>query len=204
MLKPGLDQLTANFRVGLEQDLGRFLDHLLQFNRRINLVSRKLTREDLEQHVLSSIAPLAFDLPETADLLDIGSGGGFPAIPLLIAKSDWRGTLVEATGKKCLFLRDALETLAPGRGEVLNERYEQSTLGGRRFNVVTVRAVRMEPPLARRIASNLAQNGFAICYAPLEESVHAGIVEDLRSAGLREVRVERVEVAKTTLIVGRG
>lgn len=204
MLKSTLDQLSVNFRAGLEKDLGRFIDHLLLFNRRINLVSRKLTREDLEQHILSSIAPVVLGLPETADLLDIGSGGGFPAIPLLIAQPDWRGVLVEATGKKCLFLRDALETLAPGRGEVLNERYEESSLGGRRFNIVTVRAVRMEPKLARRIASNLAPNGYTIIYAPLEESVHPAIVEDLRTAGLREVRVERVEIAKTTLIVARA
>jgi len=64
-------------------------------------------------------------LPEGARVADIGSGAGLPIIPCLIARPDIRAVLVEASNKKAIFLREALnETATSGRASVIAERFE--------------------------------------------------------------------------------
>ncbi|HVP39288.1 MAG TPA: RsmG family class I SAM-dependent methyltransferase [Candidatus Saccharimonadales bacterium] len=111
---------------GIDTQLEALIDLIGSWNRRINVVSRKLTREDLLRHALSSLAPLELLSDPAADvwMLDVGSGGGFPAFPLLLARPAWSAVLVEATRKKCLYLRDVGERLTPGRVRVLQGRYE--------------------------------------------------------------------------------
>lgn len=201
MLKEDLAVLDAALPEDFSESLSRFLDLLMSWNARINLVSRKLLREELQALALTSLAPLKLNLGEVVDMMDVGSGGGFPALPLLMARTDWRGVLVEATGKKCLFLREAVETLAPGRGEVVNERIENVDFGGRLFRVVTVRGVRLEPKLAARIGELLTPDGCLIYYSGADEDVQAEVAKKLRSGGFEQVRPVPVDSVKTHLLI---
>jgi 16S rRNA (guanine527-N7)-methyltransferase len=64
-------------------------------------------------------------LPEGASVADVGSGGGLPIIPCLIARSDLRAELLEASKKKAVFLREVLrEKLTKERARVIAERFE--------------------------------------------------------------------------------
>lgn len=82
-------------------DLERFADELVYWNRKINLVSRKDAENLLERHILHSIMLLKFvKIPEKSRCLDIGTGGGFPGIPLKIARPDLFMTLVDSVAKK--------------------------------------------------------------------------------------------------------
>jgi 16S rRNA (guanine527-N7)-methyltransferase len=201
MLKESLLELRTPLPDDMSESLSRFLDLLMSWNARINLVSRKLLREELQALALTSLAPLTLNLGEVVDMMDVGSGGGFPALPLLLARPDWRGVLVEATGKKCLFLREALETLAPGRGEVVNERIENVDFGGRRFRVVTIRGVRVEPKLAARIGELLTPDGCLIYYSGADEDVQAEVANKLRSGGFEQVRPVPVDSVRTHLLI---
>jgi len=127
--------------------LARFLSFLLEKNAAMNLVSARSADPGVlvETHVLDALLGLAL-LPRPRGrpirLLDLGSGGGFPAIPLLLVRGDLEGTLVESSGKKAAYLREALSHLAL-TARVVNARFPDSfPMGGNPlYDVLTTRAV---------------------------------------------------------------
>lgn len=86
-----------------------FIDFLLDYNRKVNLVSRHSTRDSL--HALISETLLLRDLVSAPLLADAGSGGGLLGIPLALALPEKRIVLAETIGKKALFLEEALRCL---------------------------------------------------------------------------------------------
>jgi 16S rRNA (guanine527-N7)-methyltransferase len=81
---------------------------------------------------------------DNSSVIEIGSGGGFPSIPLMIVRNDLKFTLLEATGKKCIFLKEALKALKITDCEVLNGRAEdfgKDNAFREKFDHSTARAV---------------------------------------------------------------
>src|SRR5947209_12674772 len=94
----------------LEQFL-RYRQELLDWNTRMNLTAITNPEEVLIKHFLDSLSVLkVYDKPRTR-LLDIGSGAGFPGLPLKIVRPNWQVVLLEATGKKVTFIQHVIETL---------------------------------------------------------------------------------------------
>lgn len=92
--------------------LAEYLDRLLWWNRRVNLVSRDVSRETLEEHIRHSLLITQFDAYRSAELVvDAGTGGGLPGIPLAIASPEKRFILVDKVTKKVLALRDMVRHL---------------------------------------------------------------------------------------------
>ncbi|HUM02180.1 MAG TPA: 16S rRNA (guanine(527)-N(7))-methyltransferase RsmG [Thermoanaerobaculia bacterium] len=127
--------------------LARFCLLLLSANQRMNLVSAAAAQpaELVGRHLFDAFQGLPLlpgPRPGGLSLLDIGSGGGFPAVPLLIVRGDLDGTLVESTGKKCRFLSEALGELSL-TAEVANARFPDSfpMKPPARFDLLTSRAV---------------------------------------------------------------
>ena len=87
-----------------------YLDLLLKWNRKMNLTALRSPREIIIHHFLDSLLLLPH-LPETGRLLDLGSGAGFPGLPLKIARPGLTIDLVEATAKKVSFLKEAVRRL---------------------------------------------------------------------------------------------
>lgn len=117
-----------------------FVDLLLTWQRRINLISPASIPEIWERHVLDSLQLLSLLPPGTAAFADLGSGSGFPALPLAIA-SGAEAHLYESNGKKAAFLREALR-LAGARGTVHLTRLEDVPNQVRpEVQVVTARAL---------------------------------------------------------------
>ncbi len=86
---------------------------LTRWNDRLHLVAPCEPEEFAVRHVLESLLLLQH-LPHNAKIADIGSGGGLPIIPCLIARPDLEATLVESSQKKVVFLREALNRLSLG------------------------------------------------------------------------------------------
>jgi 16S rRNA (guanine527-N7)-methyltransferase len=140
----GLSQLGLSLS---DQQLAQFLHYqqeLLDWNTRFNLTAITDPEEVQIKHFLDALSLLAvYDRPQ-ADLLDIGSGAGFPGLALKIARPEWNVTLLEATGKKVTFLRHMIEALqlegivaVQGRAEELAHQ----DLYRAKFDLVTARAV---------------------------------------------------------------
>jgi 16S rRNA (guanine527-N7)-methyltransferase len=136
----------------------------------MNLVSARSADPDTlaGTHLFDSLLGLSL-LPRPRGrpgrLLDVGSGGGFPAIPLLIARPDLEGTLVESSRKKAAYLHDALERLAL-TARVVNARFPDSfPMGGPpRYDVLTTRAVASAGRLVRAARPVLSPGSRALLW----------------------------------------
>jgi 16S rRNA (guanine527-N7)-methyltransferase len=144
-LDPALRELGVSLDPAQLALLGDYLARLLAMNERVNLTAVTDPVEAWTKHVLDglSIAPELASLPAGASVLDVGSGGGVPGIPLAIARPDLEVTLLEATQKKAAFLADVAEALGLSNVSVIAERAEdarETELAGA-FDAVTARAV---------------------------------------------------------------
>lgn len=169
--------LSENFIAGLRQlDLSlsdqqlaqfvRYQQELLDWNTRFNLTAITNPEDVQMKHFLDSLSLLvAYNRPQ-ARLLDIGSGAGFPGVPLKIARPEWKITLLEATGKKVTFLRHVIETLRldgvvaiQGRAEEL--AHQLAYRGA--FDLLTARAVASLSTLLEYSAPYCRVGGAIIC-----------------------------------------
>ena len=106
--------------------LARYYELLTTWNSRLHLVSFRSAKEFSTRHVLESLFLLKY-LPQGAGVVDVGSGGGLPIVPCLIARHDLQAVLVEASKKKAVFLREVLrETHIKERARVIAERFENA------------------------------------------------------------------------------
>ncbi len=147
----GLQQLGLDLHN--EQLLAAFefyRQELLDWNTRINLTAITDPQDVLLKHFLDSLSLLKAYTNSRARLLDIGSGAGFPGLPLKIVRPQWHVTLLEATGKKTLFLRHMVETLQLRDVEIIHGRAEELAHKSEyraTFDIVTARAVSALPTL---------------------------------------------------------
>lgn len=111
-----------------------------EWNARINVVSRKDIDHLYERHVLHSLAIAAWvDFAEGLEVVDIGTGGGFPGIPLAIYFPDVRFCLVDSVGKKLKVVDAVVEALQLRNVETRHARAEE--IRDRRFDFAVSRAV---------------------------------------------------------------
>ena len=135
---------------------------ILLWNRRINLVSERSAQEIVIRHFLDSLTPAPFlDRPDGA-LIDLGSGGGFPGIPLRIALPGLHLSLVESSRKKSSFLSHVVRTLGLDGVHVIRKRVEELTSGeslSGRFDMLISRAAFKLPDLIRTASFFLKPGG---------------------------------------------
>jgi 16S rRNA (guanine527-N7)-methyltransferase len=150
-MKPTQEFLDAAAQLGIafEQDdldqLGQFLAMLLDANTRFNLTSITEPGQAWMRHIFDALTLLPHLVSaEASTVMDIGSGGGVPGLPLAVVLPNVQFTLVESTGKKAAFLRETAAQLNLSNVTVLSDRAE--SLGQDRehrehYDVVTARAV---------------------------------------------------------------
>lgn len=113
-----------NFTASDIDRLSKYYELLTVWNVHLHLVAPCPPKVFATRHVLESLLLLNY-LPEGARIVDIGSGAGLPVLPCLIARPDINGVLIEASKKKAIFLREALnETAASTQASVIAERFE--------------------------------------------------------------------------------
>src|SRR5690349_5248733 len=103
--------------------LGTYYSLLTRWNERLHLVAPCSPEEFATRHVLESLILLQH-LPQEAKIADIGSGGGLPIIPCLIARPDLAATLIESSQKKTVFLREALAAVGR-KTTIIARRFEE-------------------------------------------------------------------------------
>lgn len=166
-------RVPAEERAGVEaatDRLSAFLSILLEKNEAMNLVSARSADPEVlvETHLFDALLGLAL-LPRPQSgavrLLDLGSGGGFPAIPLLIVRPDLAGTFVESSRKKAAYLDEALGRLAL-TARAVNARFPDSfpVDGASRYDVLTTRAVGSAGKLVRSARPFLAPGARALLW----------------------------------------
>jgi 16S rRNA (guanine527-N7)-methyltransferase len=149
-----------------------YLELLLRWNLRVNLTGVREPLQIVQRHFVEC-SLVAQHIPrDVTNLLDYGSGAGFPGIPIAICRPEIRVTLAEAQGKKAAFLREAVRTLGID-GEVFDGRVEAMPQPVR-FDAVVMRAVEkmdLAIPVAvqrsKRYLALLTTKGSAPAYGQL-------------------------------------
>ena len=170
----------------LARRLAAYLEILARWNRKINLTSLDVdppSDEAIDRLVIESVVAATFVNADEHVVLDVGSGGGSPALPLKLALPRLRFILVESKVRKAAFLREAVRHLELDGVEVENRRVED--LGGMasRVDLVTLRAVRVDESLEAAIRGVLRSAGriFLFGSAPVSEKSISLVAERLSS-----------------------
>ena len=164
------DSTAARFQV--------YLALLLRWNARVNLTAIRDEEGILARHFVESIACARALSYNIATLLDLGSGGGLPGIPIALCRPDLVVTLAESQGKKAAFLREAVRVLGipvtvhSGRAEVLRSK----------FDCVILRAVDRMSAAVRVGAELVADRGWLALMTTVAE------VERVESTAGKEFR----------------
>jgi 16S rRNA (guanine527-N7)-methyltransferase len=122
-----------------------YYHEILNWNKKVNLISKKDEHRIIERHFLESSAIALFDAFQRGlFVLDLGSGGGFPGLPLKIVRPDLSMTLLDSKRMKVLFLKKIVERLNLENVECVCERADEAGLKPelqKNFDIVVSRAV---------------------------------------------------------------
>ncbi len=187
--------------------LGLFLALLLEANKSVNLTAIRAPDDAWKRHILDAmtLVPLIASVQAEREdstsplrLVDVGSGGGVPAIPLAIVMPDVHFTLVESTGKKARFLEHAAALVGATNVKVLSERAERLGRWGNRehreiYDIATARAVGALAILAELLLPLVRVGGIAL--AVKGEKAEQELTDAAKAIAL--VGGEPVEISET-------
>jgi 16S rRNA (guanine527-N7)-methyltransferase len=152
---------------GVTERLSAYYELLSRWNRKINLTSIEDVDEAIDRLLLEPLVATRYFPSGVTRLMDVGSGGGSPAIPFKLALPTMQLTMVEAKARKSAFLREAIRQLALDRATVETTRYEELLAKPElheAFDVVSVRAVRIEARVLTSLQAFVADKGSLLLF----------------------------------------
>ena len=157
------------FGINLSRDqtckIDIFLDELEEWNRKINLTGISSRQGIVNELLLDSIIPTPF-LSDEGTFLDVGSGAGFPALPIKICKPRLRCQLIEPNSKKGRFLKQAIRLTQLRKIEIIEGRIEEQKemLYPEGYDVITSRGMAPLPRLLTLTAPHLRSGGRVVVF----------------------------------------
>jgi 16S rRNA (guanine527-N7)-methyltransferase len=139
-LREGLNQLGLALSPAQQQQLLDYLDLLGKWNKVYNLTAVRDPQQMLTQHLLDCLAvvqPLKARLPALQTVLDVGAGGGLPAVVLAVACPQWQVSAVDTVAKKAAFIQTAAHSLGLPNLRGIHARVEDLAEG---YDLVCSRA----------------------------------------------------------------
>lgn len=182
----------------------KMCEFMLQTNQHMNVTAITDTYGVVEKHLCDSLTAARY-IPSGAKLLDVGCGGGFPSLPLAIARQDLRITSLDSTAKKVEYVRKSAENLnlhnistISGRAEELAHNQDMRET----FDVVTARAVANLPVLCELCLPFVKKGGVFV-------SMKANISEDeIKDSGSAIKKLggdlENIEINRFELVLHDG
>jgi 16S rRNA (guanine527-N7)-methyltransferase len=167
------------------------LDELERWNQKVNLTAIRNRDEMITHHILDSLS--ARPLLKGQRILDVGTGGGFPGLPLAIAEPDRQFDLIDSNNKKIMFVQHAAGLLGLDNVRAVKARSEDYA-PGYRFDTVIARAVATVPRLLGLAGHHVGEDGVFVALKgqypeeELETVPHEWAVEvaELQVQGLEE------------------
>jgi len=205
----GLAQLDALGDVGLPHDarekLVAYLDLLAKWNGTYNLTAIRDRERMITHHVLDSLAVLPHlrkrDDSGALSLLDVGSGGGVPALPIAIARPGWRVVALDSNHKKGAFLQQAASELALANVEAVVARVEDYRPAAL-FDVVISRAFSDLATFAESSARHLATGGILVAMKGVrpDEEI-AQLTSAFRVVATHALAVPGIDAARHLIVI---
>ena len=182
---------------------------LLEWNRRVHLISKKDAKSDrILRHFVDSLSIFrAIDLESDTSLLDLGSGAGFPAIPIKIVRNDVKMALVESIHKKTLFLQKLNQVLKLQKVLVLNYRAEalaDQAEFEERFDLVTAKAFGKLEKIVTLSLPFLKIGGLLVAYkgkGAKREIEETNSLQDCRTRHLIKIEKSEINLLRWLVVV---
>jgi len=155
-IQTALDRLEQTFADGTAEKLGILTDELQRWNRKVNLTAIRDRDEIIRSHLLDSL--VAAPLLEGTAVLDVGTGPGFPGLPLAIVEPERQFTLLDSNRRKILFARHAAGLLGLANVSAVTARAEDYA-PGHGFDTVIARALAAMPRLVEMAGHHVREDG---------------------------------------------
>lgn len=190
---------------GVADRLAAYYELLSRWNRKINLTSIENIDEAVDRLLLEPLVAARCFPAGSRRLMDIGSGGGSPAIPFKIAVPDLDLTMVEVKARKSAFLREAIRHLELAPARVETARFEELLARPElheTYQLVSLRAVRVEGRVLTSLQAFLQPGGMLVLFrGPEGPTIPASIVPPLEWSATHPL-VESLQ-SRVTLITKR-
>ncbi|BEU86585.1 16S rRNA (guanine(527)-N(7))-methyltransferase RsmG [Selenomonas sp. TAMA-11512] len=195
-----------------DRELARFTkyaDLLVEWNAKINLTAITEDEDIAKKHILDSLTVLEAGIKEDAAVIDVGTGAGFPGLPLAIHREDVEVTLLDSLNKRVNFLQAVIDTLELPNVRAVHARAEEAARDGahrERYDVAVARAVARAPVVFEYLLPFAKVGGKAVAMkgksADEEREEAAKVVRTLGGAPIRAVpvRIPTLDDARTLLI----
>ena len=141
------------------EQIRTYIDLLLRWNRQISLTAIESPEEIVRTHFAECLLATKAAPNLHGRLADVGTGAGFPGLPLRMYIPDLQLTLIEPNAKKCAFLAEVIRALDLKAVEIIQRRYEDVRAPDPPFDIVTARALGQFQEFADWAESVLAPNG---------------------------------------------
>lgn len=145
----------------------KYYELLIEWNEKMNLTAITEEREVAEKHFADSLLPMEL-IPQNAKCIDVGTGAGFPGIPLMIMRPDITVTLLDSLNKRLIFLDEVIRALGlEKRAKTLHMRSEDAGRAAAHrdaYDVALSRAVANARVLAEWTAPFVKKGGVSIMY----------------------------------------
>ena len=179
-----------------------YYDFLVQENEKYNLTSITEKEEAYIKHFYDSVQlEKAIDLNNITSLCDVGSGAGFPSIPLKIMYPNLHITIIEPTLKRCNFLNQLVNILNLKNVTIINDRAENMSNLRENFDVVCARAVAALPVLLELCVPLVKENGKFLSLKG--SSFHEELLKSSNAIKILNIKVENIYEYELTKDYGK-
>lgn len=153
-------------------NIRRFLGQVIKYNEKVNLVSRETDFDDLLNLAAECLVPFEFFPSPEGKIFDIGPGGGFPSIIIMLAFPSLEGLLFERTVKKAQFLKAMIKDIGLSALVVADDFLQASkNIQERDFDFGFMKYIRLDPKLLKGALRLLKDDGRFIHYSRMESSL---------------------------------
>lgn len=127
ILKSGLIEYGYELSKNKENDFAEFSQLLVEWNKKMNLTAVTEDKEISIKHFLDSVVPIfSFDIKENSKIIDVGTGAGFPGVPIKIIRPDLDFTFLDSLNKRITFLNEVSNQLSFEKAEFVHMRAEDA------------------------------------------------------------------------------
>ena len=189
-------KINVNLEAEQIEQFYTYMQELIEWNNKINLTAIIEPEEIIKKHFIDCLSIIKY-IKDDNKIIDVGTGAGFPGIPIKIANKSLNITLLDSLNKRISFLNEIITKLKLSNIETVHARAEEYIANGKRekYDIAVSRAVANLPTLLEYLMPYVKVNGICICMkgpkaqAELEESKKA-----IEILGGRLEKIENIKI----------